>query len=248
METYRSELTARLDPLAPTMNFIFERLRANPRRAVFAEGEEPRVIRAAMAYRDRGYGTPVLIGRDEEVADRMQELGIEDLDGLEVHNARLSKNNKKYTDFLYDRMQRKGLMYRDCQRMVNRDRNVFAACMVACGDADAMVTGATRSFAVAYEDVMRVIDPQPDARVIGLQIVVARGHTIFIADTRVHEVPEAETLADIAVQSAAYARQFGHEPRIALLSYSNFGQPLAPNTERARGGQDPRPARRRFRI
>ncbi len=234
METYRSELTARLDPMAPTMNFIFERLRANPRRTVFAEGEEDRVIRAGMAYRDRGYGTPILIGRDEEVADKMRELGIEDTSGLEVHNARLSSNNKKYTDFLYDRLQRQGLFYRDCQRMVNRDRNVFAACMVACGDADAMVTGATRSFAVAYDDITRVFDPAPGARIIGLQIVIAREHTIFIADTRVHEVPDAATLADIATQSAAYARLFGHVPRVALLSYSNFGQPMAPNTERVR--------------
>jgi malate dehydrogenase (oxaloacetate-decarboxylating)(NADP+) len=220
--------------MAPTMNFIFERLRANPRRTVFAEGEEDRVIRAGMAYRDRGYGTPILIGRDEEVADKMKELGIEDTSGLEVHNARLSSNNKKYTDFLYDRLQRQGLFYRDCQRMVNRDRNVFAACMVACGDADAMVTGATRSFAVAYDDITRVFDPAPGARIIGLQIVIAREHTIFIADTRVHEVPDAETLADIATQSAAYARLFGHVPRVALLSYSNFGQPMAPNTERVR--------------
>ncbi len=234
METYRSELTARLDPMAPTMNFIFEKLRANPRRTVFAEGEEDRVIRAGMAYRDRGYGTPILIGRDEEVADKMKELGIEDTSGLEVHNARLSSNNKKYTDFLYSRLQRQGLFYRDCQRMGNRDRNVFAACMVACGDADAMVTGATRSFAVAYDDITRVFDPAPGARIIGLQIVIAREHTIFIADTRVHEVPDAETLADIATQSAAYARLFGHVPRVALLSYSNFGQPMAPNTERVR--------------
>ncbi len=234
MESYRSELTARLDPMAPTMNFIFERLRANPRRTVFAEGEEDRVIRAGMAYRDRGYGTPVLIGRDEEVADKMKALGIEDTSGLEVHNARLSSNNKKYTDFLYSRLQRQGLLYRDCQRMVNQNRNVFAACMVACSDADAMVTGATRSFAVAYEDITRVFDPAPGSRIIGLQIVIAREHTLFIADTRVHEVPDAETLADIATQSADYARLFGHVPRVALLSYSNFGQPMAPNTERVR--------------
>ena len=161
-------------------------------------------------------------------------MGIEDTSGLEIHNARLSSVNRKYTDFLYKRMQRQGLIYRDCQRMVNRDRNVFAACMVASGDADAMVTGVTRSFAVTFDDVMRVFDPKPEARIIGLQIVIARGQTIFIADTRVHEMPDAETLVDIAIQSADYARQFGHEPRVALLSYSNFGQPLAPNTERVR--------------
>jgi malate dehydrogenase (oxaloacetate-decarboxylating)(NADP+) len=234
MDRYRSELSARLDPLAPTMNFIFEKLRTNPKRTVFAEGEEDRVIRAAMAYRDRGYGTAVLIGRDEEVAEKMETMGIVESGGLEVHNARLSSNNKKYTDFLYSRLQRQGLLYRDCQRLVNQDRNVFAACMVACGDADAMVTGATRSFAVTFDDVTRVFDPLPDAHIIGLQIVIARGHTLFIADTRVNEVPDAETLADIATQSANYARLFGHEPRVALLSYSNFGQPLAPNTERLR--------------
>ncbi len=234
MERYRSELTARLDPLAPTMNFIFEKLRTNPQRTVFAEGEEDRVIRAGMAYRDRGYGTAILIGRDQEVAEKMDSMGIAESDGLEVHNARLSSNNQKYTEFLYSRLQRQGLLYRDCQRLVNQDRNVFAACMVACGDADAMVTGATRSFAVAFDDVTRVFDPKPGAQIIGLQIVIARGHTIFIADTRVNEVPDAETLADIAVQSANYARLFGHEPRVALLSYSNFGQPVAPNTERLR--------------
>ncbi|NKB55433.1 MAG: NADP-dependent malic enzyme [Alphaproteobacteria bacterium] len=234
LEQYRHQLTARLDPLAPTMNFIFEQLRANPRRAVFAEGEEDRVIRAALAYRDRGYGTPVLIGRDEEVSEKIEALGIGDSGGLEIHNARHSTHNKKYTDFLYGRLQRQGLLYRDCQRMVNQDRNVFAACMVACGDADAMVTGATRSFAVAFEDITHVFGPQPGSRVIGLQIVIARGQTIFIADTRVHEVPDAETLADIAVQSAAYARHFGHEPRVALLSYSNFGQPMTENAQRIR--------------
>lgn len=234
MEQYRQQLTARLDPLAPTMNFIVEKLRANPRRTVFAEGEEDRVIRAAQAYRDRGYGTPILIGRDKEVEEKMQALGIDKSAGVELHNARLSTHNKKYTDLLYSRMQRQGLLYRDCQRLVNQDRNVFAACMVACGDADAMVTGATRSFAVAFEDVTRVFDPKPDSRIIGLQIVVARGHTIFMADTRVHDVPDAETLADIAMQSAAFARQFGHEPRVALLSHSNFGQPMTANAQRIR--------------
>jgi len=234
MEQYRQQLTARLDPLAPTMNFIFEKLRANPRRTVFAEGEEDRAIRAAQAYRDRGYGTPILIGRDKEVEEKMQALGIGKSAGVELHNARLSTHNKKYTDFLYSRMQRQGLLYRDCQRLVNQDRNVFAACMVACGDADAMVTGATRSFAVAFEDVTRVFDAKPGARIIGLQIVVARGHTIFMADTRVHDLPDTETLADIAMQSAAFARQFGHEPRVALLSHSNFGQPMTPNAQRIR--------------
>jgi len=235
MDQYRRELSARLDPRATTLHFIFERLRADPRRTVFAEGEEDRTIRAAQAYRDAGYGTSVLIGRDEAVAERIKALGIERASGLEIHNARLSSNNKKYTDFLYGRLQRRGFMYRDCQRMVNLDRNVFAACMVACGDADAMVTGATRSFAVAFEEICRAIDPKPGERPIGLQIVITEERTVFIADMRVHELPSAEELADIAVESAAYARRLGHEPRVALLSYSNFGQPSSDTTERVRG-------------
>ena len=232
MDAYRRELSARLDRRAPTLHSIYERLRANPRRTVFAEGEEDRTIRAAQAYRDAGYGTPVLIGRDKEVDERIAALGIDNAGGLEIHNARLSSNNKKYTDFLYGRLRRRGFLYRDCQRMVNLDRNVFAACMVACGDADAMVTGATKSFAVAFEEVGRVIDAKPDGRAIGLQIVITENRTVFIADMRVHERPSAEELADIAIQSAAYARHVGHEPRVALLSYSNFGQPPSATTER----------------
>jgi malate dehydrogenase (oxaloacetate-decarboxylating)(NADP+) len=234
MEQYRQQLAARLDPRASTLQLIFEKVRANPRRTVFAEGEEDRTIRAAQAYRDSGYGTPILIGRDEEVNEKIAALGIENSGGLEVHNARLSSNNKKYTDFLYGRLQRHGLLYRDCQRLVNLDRNVFAACMVACGDADAMVTGATRAFSVAYEDIRKVFGPKPGERIMGLQIVIANGRTIFIADTRVHEEPDAEALADIAMESAAYARRIGHTPRVALLSHSNFGQPQTANVARIR--------------
>jgi malate dehydrogenase (oxaloacetate-decarboxylating)(NADP+) len=118
--------------------------------------------------------------------------------------------------------------------MVNQNRNVFAACMVACGEADAMVTGLTRSFGVAYEDIRRAIDPKAKQRVFGLSIMVVRGRALFVADTSVHELPSAEQLADIAQQSAAHARAMGHEPRVALLSYSNFGNPWHPAAQRIR--------------
>jgi len=234
LEAYRHELSGRLDPTASRLQATFEGVRATPRRVVFAEGEEEKVIRAALSFRSAGYGTPVLIGRERRIFQTMESIGLEDKGQLEIHNARLSNDNPKYTDFLYGRLQRQGYLHRDCQRLVNQDRNVFAACMVACGDADAMVTGATRSFAVAFEDIIRVIDPKPDRRVFGLQIVVARDRTVFMADTSVHEVPDAETLADIAVQSAAKARQMGHEPRVALLSYSNFGNPMQSQADRIR--------------
>jgi malate dehydrogenase (oxaloacetate-decarboxylating)(NADP+) len=234
LEAYRQELSGRLDPTASRLQATFELVRANPRRVVFAEGEEEQNIRAALAFLSAGYGAPVLIGRERRIYETMEAIGLEDKGQLEIHNARLSTDNQKYTEFLYGRLQRQGYLHRDCQRLVNQDRNVFAACMVANGDADAMVTGATRSFAVAFDEITRVIDPKPDRRVFGLQIVVARDRTVFIADTNVHVVPDAETLADIAVQSAAKTRQMGHEPRVALLSFSNFGNPMREHADRIR--------------
>ena len=156
---YRHELSARLDPTSASLHLLFERVRNNPKRVVFAEGEEERVIRAAIAFRNAGYGTPILVGREERVMEAARSAGLPDLDGIEIHNARLSRDNKRYTDFLYARLQRKGALYRDCQRMVNLDRNIFAACMVSEGDADALVSGLTRSFSTNIEEVTRVLDP-----------------------------------------------------------------------------------------
>src|SRR5262249_56367055 len=126
----RPSLRGRLDPTAASLQRIFDQVRANPKRVVFAEGEEESVIRAALAFRARGYGTPVLIGRDERIRETLAHMGLQAPPDLEMHNARLSKANKAYADFLYSRLQRKGALHRDCQRLVNQDRNVFAACMV----------------------------------------------------------------------------------------------------------------------
>ena len=233
IETYEHQLSARLDPTAASLQGIFEKLRNNPKRVVFAEGEEVASIRAALAFHQAGYGKPLLVGREERIKEALETLGISG-DFLEIHNARLSENNQRYRDYVYGRMKRKGQLLRDCQRMVNQDRNIFAACMVACGIADAMVTGLTRSFAVAFEDIMRVIDPKEGHRVFGLSVVVARGRTVFLSDTTVHELPTPEQLADIAIQSAAQARAMGHEPRVALLSFSNFGNPMREKARRIR--------------
>ena len=234
MENYRVELASRLDPTADSLQLIFEQVRDNPQRVVFAEGEEEKVIRAALAFRNAGYGQPILIGREERIHESMQAAGLGDVDGLEIQNARVSQHNKEYTDFLYQRLQRKGSIHRDCQRMVNQDRNVFGACMVAQGHADAMVSGLTRSFGTTFDEVIRVLDAKPGERLFGLSIFLSRTRTVFIADTTVHELPSPEELADIAIQSARKARQFGHEPRVALLSFSNFGNPQREKAERIR--------------
>jgi malate dehydrogenase (oxaloacetate-decarboxylating)(NADP+) len=226
LRRYARELSGRLDPTAGALDAIMESVRANPKRVVFAEGEEETTVRAAVAYRNAGYGTPVLIGREDRVKATMASLGLGVVDGLEIHNARLSHKNRDYMEFLYKRLQRRGFLQRDCQRMVNQDRNVFAACMVATGEADALVTGLTRSTAVCLDDIGHAIDPQPGRIAFGLTLVLGnRGKTIFIADTLMHFRPDAAQLADIVIGAASTARQLGHEPRVALLSHSTFGDP-----------------------
>ena len=226
LRRYARELSGRLDPTAGALDAIMESVRDNPKRVVFAEGEEEKSVRAAVAFRNAGYGTPVLIGREDRVQATMASLGLGEADGLEVHNARLSHKNREYTDFIYRRLQRCGFLQRDCQRMVNQDRNVFAACMVATGDADALVTGLTRSTSVCLEDIQRVIDPEPGRIAFGLTLVLGnRGKTIFIADTLMHFRPDAAALVEIVIGAANAARQLGHEPRVALLSHSTFGDP-----------------------
>ncbi|MEE8515728.1 MAG: NADP-dependent malic enzyme, partial [Alphaproteobacteria bacterium] len=237
-DNYRSALSGRLDPTVASLQYIFDKVRANPKRVVFAEGEEEIVIRAAAAFRTAGYGTPILIGREDRIRTTMGEIGVSHSDAFEIHNAALSNKNQRYIEFLYNRRQRRGGLYRDCQRMVHQDRNVFAACMVAHDDADAMVTGLTRSYTVSFEEISRVLDPRADGMVFGLTVLLARGRTVFIADTTIHEVPNAEQLADIAVLAAEKARQMGHEPRVALLSFSNFGNPARENGRRIRQAVD----------
>jgi malate dehydrogenase (oxaloacetate-decarboxylating)(NADP+) len=231
MEAYSKELSARLDPTAASLQAIFDSVRAHPRRLVFAEGEEEKSIRAAVSFYNSGYGVPILLGREDKVLKTMKSLGLQKTTGIEIHNARLSTSNKDYTDFIYERLQRKGALYRDCQRMVNQERNIFAACMVALGDADAMLTGLTRNYHVALNEITRILDPQPDEYIFGLSLLLARGRTLFVADTAVHEIPEPEQLADFAIQTATVARQMGHEPRVALLSFSNFGNPMLNRAE-----------------
>jgi len=225
MDAYRHQLNARRDPIAGTLVQVFERLRRQPKRVVFAEGEEEQVIRAAASFVHQGLGTALLVGREDRVRQSARDNGIELGDDIEIVNARLSTRNAAYINFLYERLQRHGYLVRDCQRLVNQDRNHFAACMVALGDADAMVTGVTRNFSVALEDICHVIDPKPGHRVIGVSLVVARGRTVLVADTAVTEMPGAQEIAEIAIEAAGVARRLGYEPRLALLAFSTFGHP-----------------------
>src|SRR6266581_670500 len=235
MDAYRAQLRSRRDPVAGVLQRVHERLRRRPQRVVFAEGEEEQVIRAAASFVNEGLGTALLVGREDRVRNSALSLGIELGGSIEIINARLSQRNAAYAAFLYERLQREGFLQRDVQRLVNQDRNHFAACMVALGDADAMVTGVTRNFSVALADVRRCIDPKPGHRVMGVSLVLARGRTVLVADTAVIEMPNAEILADIAVEAAGVARRLGYEPRIALLAFSTFGHPPGERSAHVQG-------------
>ena len=226
LQRYSRDLANRLDATVGAMEAISDRVRSNPRTVVFAEGEEEKVIRAAIAFLQAGFGTPVLVGREDRINAVFTGLGIPVPEGIEIHNARLSDRNRRYAEYLYERKQREGFLFRDCQRLVNQDRNVFAACMVALGDADAVVTGSTRSYSVALDGISMAIGPEASGVLFGLSLIVARrSGTVLVAVTAIHERPDAATLAEIAVQSAAAARRLGLEPRVAFLSFSTFGDP-----------------------
>ncbi|SMH35914.1 NADP-dependent malic enzyme [Mesorhizobium australicum] len=232
-DRYAQELSARRDPIASTLQRIYDRVRRQPKRTVFAEGEEEQVMRAAVSYVNQKLGTAILVGREEVVRENARNAGVDlNKQGIEVINARLSRRNAIYADHLYEKMQRKGFLLRDCQRLINNDRNHFAACMVALGDADAMVTGVTRNYSTALEDVRRVIDAKPGHRVVGVSLALCRGRTVIVADTAVHDMPNAEELADIAEETAGFARRMGYEPRVAMLAYSTFGHPAGERSER----------------
>lgn len=189
MEAYGKQLSARLDPMAASLQTISEKVRAHPQRVVFAEGEEEKTIRAALAFRNAGYGTPLLLGREEQIHETLKTSGLPGLEGMEIVNARLSDRREHYTEVLYRRLQRQGLLMRDVQRLVNQERNIFGALMVCEGDADAMVTGLTRNYWQAFDEIKRVVDPAPGEVLLGLTMLIARGHTVFLADTTVHETP-----------------------------------------------------------
>ncbi|HEU5482436.1 MAG TPA: phosphate acyltransferase, partial [Sphingomicrobium sp.] len=234
LDEYRQELRARLNPTVSVLSLAYELAKADPKRVLFAEGEEPNVLRAAIAFREAGYGTPVLVGRDE-VYDLLREMGVEDPDSYEVLNSRNSPLVGRAVDYIYDKCKRQGLLRREIERMVNQDRNYFAAAMLALGEADAMITGTTRPFSQSLRQVRVVIDDEPEATAFGISVIVARHETVLIADTAVTERPTAEQLASIALRSAVFARRMGLEPRIAFISYTTFGNPPGTHIDKLRG-------------
>lgn len=227
MDAYKRSLARRQDPTAALLQGITASVQQEPKTIVFAEGEEPAVIRAAQAYQQRGLGKAILIGREEPVRNNMKLLGVEE-DGLEILNARLFDRNAEFVETLYGKLQRKGFLRRDAQRLVNNDRNVFSSLMLHHGLADGMVTGVTRSYDIALRDVRMVLAHDDIERTMGVSVVISQGRTVFISDTNISGDPDAEGIADIAVSTARFAREFGFEPNVALLTHSTFGNPVGP--------------------
>ncbi|QAY77008.1 NADP-dependent malic enzyme [Sphingosinicella sp. BN140058] len=234
MAAYRTALRSRLNPTTSVLGAAYESARANPKRVIFAEGEEDVVLRAAIAFRDGGYGVPVLVGR-EDVYDRLRALGVDDPQSFELINSRTYGRVPEMVDYLYNRLQRRGRLHREIERMVNQDRNTFAALLMALGEGDVLISGVTRPYAQTLRQFLRVLDAKPSCTPFGIHILVGKTHTIFMADTTVTERPDADQLADIATQTAAVARRMGHEPRVAFLSYSNFGNPEGVFLDNIRG-------------
>jgi malate dehydrogenase (oxaloacetate-decarboxylating)(NADP+) len=230
-DAYRKQLQARRDPTVNSLSMIFDKLEKNPKKVIFAEGEQPEIIRVAAMWRDNGYGTPILIGKEKIILKNMEEANVS-RDGIEIFNASISDDNKKYTEYLYKKLQREGVLYSDCSRMVKNDRNIFAASMLACGHGDALITGLTRGYRKSLTDVWKVIKNKKDKIVLGISMVISHGKTIFIADTACSELSSSEHLVKIAIQTAKKVKDMGYEPRVAFLSFSNFGSAL--KTESAR--------------
>jgi malate dehydrogenase (oxaloacetate-decarboxylating)(NADP+) len=231
IDSYHDQLSARLDPSAVLFQNITASVRAHPKRVVFAEGEEDCVIRAAAAFQNSGLGKALLVGREQIIKEGMQRAGIE-AGTLEVRVPHSAQEASSYINSLYVRLQRRGALYRDVVRMVTNDRNIYGACMLAAGDADAMVTGVTRAYQAALNDVRMVLDTPRGQLPVGVNLIFSKGRVIFVADTSVHEMPTSEELADIAVQTARVVKNFGFTPRVAMLASSTFGFPRSERSER----------------
>ena len=235
---YKDSLSARLDPSVGFLQNIYAQVRKKQKRVIFAEGEEESMLRAAIDFKNNGLGTPVLIGSSEKIAHQLKDLGLTLDKSIEIHNSKDEKQRQRYADHIYKRLQRKGFLKRDCDRLIRTNRIVFGSCMVDLGDADAMVTGVTRTFSDTLENIKYVVDERPGEIIFGLTIAVTKKGTVFIADTNVHEYPTAENLADIAISSARVARILGFIPRVAFLAHSTFGKPMSERSVHLREARD----------
>ncbi len=234
-ELYKEQLKQRLDPSVTIMQGINNQIKKNPKKIVFADGEDENTLKAAIAFKNSGLGIPVLVAKKDTIKKKLKEIGYSENFDIEITNSTDKQKRENYVNFLFKKMQREqGLLERDCDRMVRNDRVIWASCMVSCGDADGAVTGNTRRYGASLEKISKVIEARPGEIMFGLNMIVNKGKTVFVGDTSVHEYPTSEQLAEIAISSARVVRLFGFDPKVAFVSHSTFGQPLTSRTKHIR--------------
>ena len=234
LESYKDELIARLDPSMSLMQGINAKIRKNPKRVIFAEGEDMNILKAAIEFGKNKLGIPILIGAEKRIKEQLKEIGLDENFKIEIVNSTNKEKRDKYVKYLYKKLQRDGLLQRDVDRLVRNDRIAWGSSMIACKDADAMVTGNIRHYAASIEKLKKVVEPRKGEEIFGMTMLVSKGKTILVADTNVKDFPSAERLANVSISCVRVARLFGFEPKVAFLSHSTFGKPVSKNTKHVR--------------
>jgi len=237
-DIYINELEARLDPSVGIMQGINSKIKKAKKRIVFAEGEDEESLKAAIAFKNYGLGEPILIANKDKLKESLKKIGLDENFNIEVTNSTDTEKSERYKNFLYEKLQRKGILEKECDKMVKSDRVTWGSCMVACGDADGMVAGNTRHFSATVDKLAQSVGTRENEILFGMCLYVSKGKTILIADTNVNEFPTSEELVEIAISSARVAEILGFDPKVALLSHSTFGQPETERTKRVRKAVD----------
>ncbi len=234
LELYKDELTNRLDPSMSLMQGINAKVRKNPKRVIFAEGEDENMLKAAIEFGKNKLGTPILIGTEKRIKEQLKKIGLDENHKIEIVNSTDKEKRDRYVKHLYKRLQREGQLERDVDRLVRNDRIAWGSSMIACNDADAMVTGNIRHYAASIEKLKKVVDPRPGEEIFGMTMINSKGKTILVADTNVEDFPSAERLVNVSKSCVRVARLFGFDPKVAFLSHSTFGNPVSKNTKHVR--------------
>ena len=234
LEAYKDELTSRLDPSMSLMQGINAKIRKNHKKVIFAEGEDQNMLKAAIEFERNKLGTAILIGKEKKIREQLKKIGLDENYKINIVNSTDQAKREKYVKYLYKKLQRDGLLERDVDRLVRNDRIAWGSSMIACKDADAMVTGNIRHYAASIEKLKKVVDSRPGEEIFGMTMMVSKGKTILVADTNVKDFHSAERLANVSISCVRVARLFGIDPKVAFLSHSTFGKPLSRNTKHVR--------------
>ena len=234
LEKYKEQLTNRLDPSMSIMQGINAKVRKNPKRVIFAEGEDENMLKAAIEFGKNKLGIPILIGAEKRIREQLKKIGLDANYKIQIVNSTDKEKREKYVKYLYKKLQRDGQLERDVDRLVRNDRIAWGSSMIACKDADAMVTGNIRHYAASIEKLKKVVDSRPGEEIFGMTMIVSKGKTVLVADTNVQDFPSPKRLVNVSKSCVRVARLFGFDPKVAFLSHSTFGKPISKNTKHVR--------------